>query len=124
MTESNSSGSSAGVSSFGGVQIVFLIMKLCKSEPIVGWPWWQVMLPLEISVGLMCCIGCSYTGLLCWLKDDTVSTPGTDLSAEQRDMLYNLTQVKQQPSKELSGSISSPDSNASTVQANHSKDFT
>ena len=94
MGESKSSGSTSGVSVLGVVQIVFLILKLCNIDPIGGWPWWQVMLPLEISTGCMCCLCGCYISLVCCLKDDTVSTPGTQLSIEQRDMLYNITSIK------------------------------
>ena len=82
MGESKSSGSTSGVSVLGVVQIVFLILKLCNVDPIGGWPWWQVMLPLEISTGCMCCLCGCYISLVCCLKDDTVSTPGTELSIE------------------------------------------
>tara|TARA_B100000524_G_scaffold3140_2_gene1954 strand:- start:17075 stop:17590 length:516 start_codon:yes stop_codon:yes gene_type:complete len=163
MGESKSSGSTSGVSVLGVVQIVFLILKLCNVDPIGGWPWWQVMLPLEISTGCMCCLCGCYISLVCCLKDDTVSTPGTQLSIEQRDMLYNITSIKpvtsavsavsatsaasatsatsaasaasatpvtsaasaasqkeQVVSGRKSSTTSSPESRASTVEANHS----
>ena len=151
MGESQSSGSTSGVSVLGVVQIVFLILKLCNVDPIGGWPWWQVMLPLEISTGCMCCLCGCYISLVCCLKDDTVSTPGTELSIEQRDMLYNITSIKpvtsatsavsapsatsaasatsatpvtsqkeQVVSGRKSSTTSSPESRASTVEANHS----
>lgn len=123
MGESNSSASNAGVSGVGVVQIVFVILKLCKTDPIGGWPWWKVMLPLECSVALICCVSCCGVSLLCIAKDDTVSTPGVDLSAQQRDMLYNLSQVKQQLSKEETVNNSSPNSRASTVEASHSTEM-
>ena len=139
MGESKSSGSTSGVSVLGVVQIVFLILKLCNVDPIGGWPWWQVMLPLEISTGCMCCLCGCYISLVCCLKDDTVSTPGTELSIEQRDMLYNITsptpvtsaasatsvtsttsQKEQVVSGRKTSTTSSPESRASTVEANHS----
>lgn len=122
MGESKSSSSNAGVSGVGVVQIVFLILKLSKTDPIGGWPWWKVMLPLECSVALICCVSCCGVSLLCIAKDDTVSTPGVDLSAQQRDMLYNFSQA----SKDETGNSSSPDSKASkatTVEAKHSREI-
>jgi hypothetical protein len=120
MGESNSSTSTAGVSGVGVVQIVFVILKLCKTDPIGGWPWWKVMLPLECSVALMCCVSCCAISLLCIAKDDTVSTPGVDLSAQQREMLYNFSQARNFiDSKDGTGNNPSPDSKASTVEASH-----
>ena len=124
MGESNSSASNAGVSGVGVVQIVFVILKLCKTDPIGGWPWWKVMLPLECSVAFFCCVSCCALSVLCIAKDDTVSTPGVDLSAQQREMLYNLSQARTFiDSKDGTGSNSSPDSKASTVEAKHSTEM-
>ena len=127
MGESKSSASNAGVSGVGVVQIVFVILKLCKTDPIGGWPWWKVMLPLECSVALMCCVSCCAISVLCIAKDDTVSTPGVDLSAQQREMLYNLSQARTFiDSKDGTGNNSSPDSRASkasTVEAKHSTEM-
>lgn len=124
MGESNSSASNAGVSGVGVVQIVFVILKLCKTDPIGGWPWWKVMLPLECSVAFLCCVSCCALSILCIAKDDTVSTPGVDLSAQQREMLYNLSQARTFiDSKNGTGNNSSPDSKASTVEAKHSTEM-
>ena len=49
------------------VQIVFIILKICKLGKIGAWPWWKVMLPTICSVSLclllccctVCCICCS-----------------------------------------------------------------
>jgi hypothetical protein len=117
MGESKSSGSTSGVSVLGVVQIVFLILKLCNVDPIGGWPWWQVMLPLEISTGCMCCLCGCYISLVCCLKDDTVSTPGTELSIEQRDMLYNITSIKPVTSATSAVSAVSATSAVSAVSA-------
>lgn len=37
-----------GISFVGLLQIVFIVLKLCK---VINWHWALVMLPLEISVG-------------------------------------------------------------------------
>ena len=124
MGKSNSSASNAGVSGVGVVQIVFVILKLCKTDPIGGWPWWKVMLPLECSVSFLCCVSCCALSVLCIAKDDTVSTPGVDLSAQQREMLYNLSQARTFiDSKNGTGNNSSPDSKASTVEASHNENM-
>ena len=78
------------------------------------------MLPLECSVSFLCCVSCCALSLLCIAKDDTVSTPGVDLSAQQREMLYNFSQARTFiDSKDGTGNNSSPDSKASTVEATH-----
>lgn len=37
--------SSNGIGFIGLLQIVFIVLKLCK---IIEWSWWEVMLPFEI----------------------------------------------------------------------------
>ena len=124
MAKSNSGSSSAsagGVSGVGVVQIVFLILKLCKIAPIGDWPWWKVMLPLECSVGLICCIGCCGAGcgliVLCNSKDDKVAKPGIVLTEDQLRMyeksLENITNVTE---KRDSNSV---DSQATTSPTRH-----
>lgn len=44
------SNTSGGIGFIGLLQILFIGLKLCK---IINWKWWQVMLPLEISGGLI-----------------------------------------------------------------------
>jgi MFS superfamily sulfate permease-like transporter len=43
---SNSGGSSGGLGFFSVLQIVFLVLKLCK---IIDWPWVWVLAPMWIS---------------------------------------------------------------------------
>ena len=43
------SGVSGGIGFVGILQIVFIVLKLCK---VISWNWWIVMLPMIISVGL------------------------------------------------------------------------
>ena len=143
----DSKSSTAGVSGVGVVQIVFIILKLCKTNPIGGWPWWKVMLPVECSFALICCCGCTFMGVtFCALigeKDNSVSTPGDQLTVQQRDMLYNITQTTyHQTSTEvgvavpadaeeaaefptaevvnMEEAVSSPNTSEETVQATHS----
>tara|TARA_X000001036_G_scaffold439231_2_gene489594 strand:+ start:2959 stop:3486 length:528 start_codon:yes stop_codon:yes gene_type:complete len=147
----DSKSSTAGVSGVGVVQIVFIILKLCNTNPIGGWPWWKVMLPTECSVALVCCCGCTFMGVtICALigdKDNSVSTPGDQLSSQQRELLYNLTQethIQTPPQLAVAvapptpplgaaavavsevmeeGNLSSPDSTSTTVHATHSNDM-
>lgn len=147
----NSSAAASGVSGVGVVQIVFIILKLCNTNPIGGWPWWKVMLPTEASVALICCCGCTGIAVtICALigeKDNTVSTPGNQLSPQQRELLYNLTQeTLHLPPPQLKvatpassstaaaaeaeaavvmeeGNLSSSNSSTSNVRATHSNDM-
>ncbi len=120
MAKSNSGSSSAsagGVSGVGVVQIVFLILKLCKIAPIGDWPWWKVMLPMECSVSLICCIGCCGAGCaiisLCLTKDDDVAKPGVALSEQQiRDIEASLYKID-------TGNPPSVDSEATTSPSRH-----
>lgn len=43
-----SEATNTGVGVIGVVQIVFLILKLCK---VIDWSWWWVMLPVLIEIG-------------------------------------------------------------------------
>lgn len=113
----SSSASAGGVSGVGVVQIVFLILKLCKIAPIGNWPWWKVMLPLECSVGLICCLGCCISGcglfVLCLEKDDKVDEPGTILTDEQ---LRAFEASLREPDDEKKPSV---DSQATTSPSRH-----
>ena len=120
----NNGASTGGVSAVGVVQIVFIIMKLCKTAPIGGWPWWKVMLPMECSVSLICCIGCCGGGCaiisLCLTKDDDVAKPGVALSEQQiRDIEASLykTDIGNPPSvdSEATTSPSRHDNNQSSL---------
>lgn len=42
MSERNSSSASGGIGFFGLLQIVFIVLKLCK---VIDWSWWWVMAP-------------------------------------------------------------------------------
>ena len=117
MSNSKNNGASAGgVSAVGVVQIVFIIMKLCKTAPIGGWPWWKVMLPMECSVSLICCIGCCGAGcaiISVCLTNDDVAKPGVALSEQQiRDIEASLYKIN-------TGNPPSVDSEATTSPSRH-----
>lgn len=42
--------SNGGVSLFGVVQIVFIILKLVG---VITWSWWLVLIPLWVSIALI-----------------------------------------------------------------------
>lgn len=44
--------SSSGMGFLGILQIVFIVLKLCK---VISWSWWAVLIPLWIE--LVLCIG-------------------------------------------------------------------
>lgn len=46
MSESANSGGSGGLGFFSVLQIVFIVLKLCK---IIDWPWVWVLSPMWIS---------------------------------------------------------------------------
>ena len=82
MSENNNNDNSArnsGVSVATVVQIVFIILKLCKIKPVKNWDWWIVMLPTEISIGVcvlvVCCVGGGVVCNICFpekVQDDEV----------------------------------------------------
>lgn len=45
----NGSSASGGIGFMGVLQIVFIVLKLCK---VINWSWWAVMLPTIISAGI------------------------------------------------------------------------
>ena len=45
----NKSTASGGIGFTGVLQIVFVVLKLCK---VINWSWWAVMLPTIISAGI------------------------------------------------------------------------
>lgn len=53
----NSSSSSGGLSFSGALQIVFIVLKLCK---VINWPWWVVLIPLWIDLVII-------VGFLLWI---------------------------------------------------------
>ena len=48
--ESNKSTASGGIGFVGLLQIVFIVLKLCK---VITWSWWAVMLPTIVSSGVV-----------------------------------------------------------------------
>ena len=122
MTKSNSSATNtAGVGGVGVVQIVFLILKLCKIAPIGNWPWWKIMLPMECSVGLVCCLGCCVGGCgiisLCLSEDKNVAKPGIVLTEDQLRIFENSIDMRAlQPVKRNNVSV---DSEATTSPSKH-----
>lgn len=50
MSSSSSSSSSGGISFWGLLQVLFIGLKLTG---YIAWPWWQVLLPALIGVGLL-----------------------------------------------------------------------
>lgn len=45
----NGSAARGGIGFVGLLQIVFIVLKLCK---VITWSWWAVMLPTIVSSGL------------------------------------------------------------------------
>jgi hypothetical protein len=54
---------SGGVSVFGVVQIVFIILKLCN---VIDWSWWCVFIPSFVSLGLILMILLIALGVCLW----------------------------------------------------------
>lgn len=48
--KNNNSAASGGIGFTGLLQIVLIVLKLCK---VITWNWWLVMLPTIIPVGLI-----------------------------------------------------------------------
>jgi Transmembrane Fragile-X-F protein len=46
----SSNTSSGGISFFGLLGIVFIVLKLCK---VIDWSWWYVTMPLWIGLALV-----------------------------------------------------------------------
>ena len=122
MGESNSATSTAGVSGVGVVQIVFIILKLCKTQPIGGWPWWKVMLPLECSVALVCCLGCCILGVgsiaFTLSKDEDIPKPGAPLTEDQL-RAYEATFNNNSSARRLTSNETIGSSQATTSPATH-----
>ena len=49
MKKDNGTVAEGGVGFVGLLQLVFIVLKLCK---VITWSWWVVLLPTFISVGL------------------------------------------------------------------------
>lgn len=45
----NSGKTSGGIGFFVVLQLILITLKLCK---VIAWPWWLVLLPIWIGVGL------------------------------------------------------------------------
>lgn len=45
----NSGKASGGIGFFGVLQLILITLKLCK---VITWPWWLVLLPIWIGIGL------------------------------------------------------------------------
>lgn len=52
MKDNNNNGTAVtgGVGFVGLLQLVFIVLKLCK---VITWSWWAVLLPTIISTGLV-----------------------------------------------------------------------
>lgn len=48
MENNSKSSSSAGIGFTGALQIVFIVLKLCK---VINWSWWAVLIPTWIGLG-------------------------------------------------------------------------
>lgn len=46
-----------GIGLFGAVFLVFLILKLTGTDPVAGWSWWWVTMPLWGLPALLLSIG-------------------------------------------------------------------
>lgn len=46
-SSSSSNSGSGGIGFFGLLQLVFIVLKLCK---VIDWSWWVVLIPLWIDV--------------------------------------------------------------------------
>jgi hypothetical protein len=69
MPENNDIDNSArdsGLSCLTIIQIVFLILKLCKIKPVNHWSWWIVMIPTEISLGSCIIVISFYSCFVCY----------------------------------------------------------
>ena len=43
------------------IGIIFITLKIIGVEPVAGWPWWIVLLPLWIYIGMLAIVA-----LLAW----------------------------------------------------------
>lgn len=50
MKDNNGTAVTGGVGFVGLLQLVFIVLKLCK---VITWSWWAVLLPTIISTGLV-----------------------------------------------------------------------
>lgn len=50
MSNSNSNNSSGGMGFFSVLQLIFIVLKLCK---VITWSWWIVLIPIWIEVALI-----------------------------------------------------------------------
>lgn len=52
--------SSGGMGLLGVLQVIFIVLKLVG---LIAWPWWAVLIPLWISIGLVLLL----IGIACFL---------------------------------------------------------
>ena len=57
MSRNSSSSSNGGLSFSGALQIVFIVLKLCK---VINWSWWVVLIPIWIDLVII-------IGFLLWV---------------------------------------------------------
>lgn len=50
MSNSSNNNSSGGMGFFGVLQLIFIVLKLCK---VITWSWWVVLIPIWIEVALI-----------------------------------------------------------------------
>lgn len=56
-----SNNSSGGMTFLGVLQIVFIVLKLCK---VINWSWWLVLIPLWIEL----IISVILIGIMIWIN--------------------------------------------------------
>lgn len=50
MASNNNSSAVGGVGFLGLLQLVFIVLKLCK---VIDWSWWLVLIPLWVEIGVV-----------------------------------------------------------------------
>lgn len=64
-TSNNKNRQTAGTSIATIVQVVFIILKLCKINPVGNWNWLFIFIPTYCSIGLVCLVCFCYCGVVC-----------------------------------------------------------
>ena len=49
MSNRDSGGGRKGIGFMGALQLIFIVLKLCK---VIEWSWWAVLIPLWIELAL------------------------------------------------------------------------
>ena len=49
MSNRDSGGGRTGIGFMGALQLIFIVLKLCK---VIEWSWWAVLIPLWIELAL------------------------------------------------------------------------